>query len=435
MSFARPSSSAKITPTKVRRFSGVSYKSATVLRKSDERGYDVSDSFANDMADLDCYQKGCMTVRDGKRKHMGPFGETIDGLFSFRMSGTVYVALLNSGALSLDAVTRGSVPTGGLPPSDPWAPPESDANGDDTNIDYPNRLIISDQGNDRIILCDIPASDATQGVWTVLTDDGAGDAISSPRHLWYDEDTEMIYLADTGNDRIIATKIDGTGWTTMGASGSGDYQFDYPYGICYDHGGGFVYVGERDNGRVVQTNMAGTHWVENDGTGFSDYRFNSVRGVYFDPSSGYVYAVDDWGVNGPGGSADDTKSRIVKFKIGDTDWTATLKPSDVGDPTDFVQPRSVLYHSDSECLYITDRDNDRIIKTKIDGTGWTVLEGFDQPRGVFYDHTSQAIHCADSAGNRVVRSRMTGEYRVHWFSNGSGTGQVDGARYCYGFRV
>ncbi|MDD3735220.1 MAG: hypothetical protein PHO31_01965, partial [Candidatus Pacebacteria bacterium] len=58
---------------------------------------------------------------------------------------------------------------------------------------------------------------------------------SSPSGIFYDSSSDFIYVADTSNNRIVKTKIDGTGWQTLGgpSSGSGQGQFYSPQGIFY----------------------------------------------------------------------------------------------------------------------------------------------------------------------------------------------------------
>ena len=52
-----------------------------------------------------------------------------------------------------------------------------------------------------------------------------------------------IYVADYGNDRIQKFTPDGTFVTKWGVSGSGDGEFDSPYGIAVDMSGN-VFVSE-----------------------------------------------------------------------------------------------------------------------------------------------------------------------------------------------
>ena len=59
----------------------------------------------------------------------------------------------------------------------------------------------------------------------------------------------FVYVADTLNDRIQVFTSDGTFVKQWGSSGSGDGQFNAPYGIAVD-GSGFVYVADTFNNRV-----------------------------------------------------------------------------------------------------------------------------------------------------------------------------------------
>jgi DNA-binding beta-propeller fold protein YncE len=58
-----------------------------------------------------------------------------------------------------------------------------------------------------------------------------------------------VYVADTGNNRVQVFTTDGAYLTQWGTYGSGDGQFSAPFGVAVD-GGGRVYVTDTDNSRV-----------------------------------------------------------------------------------------------------------------------------------------------------------------------------------------
>jgi len=60
-----------------------------------------------------------------------------------------------------------------------------------------------------------------------------------------------LFVADSGNDRIVVYSVTGSTITAFGSHGSGDGQLWHPVGICFDSHGNF-YVNDAGNGRVVE---------------------------------------------------------------------------------------------------------------------------------------------------------------------------------------
>lgn len=125
---------------------------------------------------------------------------------------------------------------------------------------------------------------------------------------------------------------------------------------------------------------------------------------------------------------DYSNHRIVKTKIDGTGWT-TYGSNGTG-AGQFKSPSGVFYDSSSEYLYIADGNNHRLVKTKIDGTGWTTYGSsgsgtgqFNYPRGIFYDSSSDYIYVADSSNARLVKTKIDGTGWTIYGSSGSGTGQ------------
>ena len=67
-----------------------------------------------------------------------------------------------------------------------------------------------------------------------LGGDHSTGKVNRPNGVDYDSSSGYIYIADSENNRIVKTKIDGTGWTTFGSEGSGAGEFSRPVGIHYD---------------------------------------------------------------------------------------------------------------------------------------------------------------------------------------------------------
>jgi len=223
---------------------------------------------------------------------------------------------------------------------------------------------------------------------------------------------QFIYIADT-NGRIVKTQIDGSGWTTYGESGRGVGEFAFPQGLHYDASTGFIYVGDQTDAsgedRIVKTKIDGTGWATYGENGSGVGQFRTPSAVSFDSDTGFIYI------------ADEVNDRIVKTKIDGTGWTSYgTSGAGVGN---FENPAGIDYDASTGFIYVGDTRNDRIVKTKIDGSGWTTLGGFDRLEGVHYDPASGFIYVADTHNNRIVKTKIDGSGWTTYGTIGTGTGQ------------
>jgi parallel beta-helix repeat protein len=269
-----------------------------------------------------------------------------------------------------------------------------------TDILGNQRVDVPGVGND----CETPPADIGAYEfkwWTTLRRE-----FSQPFGIHYDNTPGegYIYVTD-GDQRVVKTKIDGTGWTTYGTYGDDEGEFCWPLGIYYDSDSEYIYVADGGNDRIVKMKVDGTEiteWtpLDKDPENPSD-TFAYPFDIYYDSDSEYIYV------------ADTDNHRIVKTKIDGTGWT-TLGG--------FSYPESIYYDSASEYIYVADTNNNRIVKTKIDGTGWTTLGGFSYPEGIYYDSASEYIYVADADKNSIVKTNIEA---TEWYEYGA-YGDEDG---------
>ncbi len=265
-------------------------------------------------------------------------------------------------------------------------------------------LYIADNFNHRIVKTKINGDG-----WTTYGASGTGAGqFSFPSAISYDNTTGYIYVADRANDRIVKTKIDGSGWTFWGTQGLGINEFSDPYGIHYDKDTEFIYVGDTNNHRLVKTQINGNGWqtygTEGNGTG----QFDLLMGVDFDNSSGmgYVYI------------SDYNNHRMVKTNMTDFGWTTLGDTDNPGNGTgQFNWPIGIDFDNSTgtEWIYVGDQQNHRIVKTQMNDSGWMTLGGpisgngvgkFGSPRGIKYDDRTGYIYVADTQNHRIVRTKM-----------------------------
>lgn len=274
-------------------------------------------------------------------------------------------------------------------------------------------IYMTDEFNYRIIKTKIDGTG-----WTSFGVEGAGiGQFDLPSGIFYDAETDYIYVADNGNSRIVKTKIDGTGWTTYGTAGSGVGQFSGPTGVYYDHSSGYLYIADETGNRIVKTKIDGTGWttyggVQGNGVG----QFYYPHGITMDPATGYLYI------------SDSNNNRIVKTKFDGTGW-ATLGNYSEG-VGGFYRPYGIIYDPATDYIYVADWSRSQIVRTKIDGTGWATYgvkwggsvgdssaKGmFYDPEGLSFDPNTGYIYVADEDNERLVKTKMDGTGWVTYYS-------------------
>ena len=249
---------------------------------------------------------------------------------------------------------------------------------------------------------------------------------SYPSDVFYDSASEYLYIADTYNNRIVKTKINGDGWTVLDLTGLSLG----PWGIYYDSASEYIYftdqsiVAEGYSAGIVKTKIDGTGWVAYTGPTSSEFSINANGGgIWYDSASEYIYV------------ANGANDNVVKTKIDGTGFaTYGTGGSGVGQ---FNKVQDVQYDSSTEYLHIVDDTNHRIVKTKFDGTGWTTygttgtgVGNFKNPKRLFFDSATGYIRVSDYRNDRIVMTKIDG---TGWDTISGGFGEVWGLHYNSGY--
>ena len=259
-------------------------------------------------------------------------------------------------------------------------------------------VYVSDSLRNRIIKTKMDGSG-----WSTLGVLGDGERqFKGPRGIYYDSASGYVYVTDTGNHRIVRTKMDGSGWEALGAKGNGDGQFYYPRGIWYDPASEYVFVPDTGNHRVVRTKMDGSGWQTLGTEGRAEKQFLTPRGVQYDAGSGLLYV------------ADTGNDRIVRCAWDGSGWTTLGKHG--REAKEFREPRSLYYDAATGELYVADHGNNLIIESKMDGSDWKTYGSFGNgvgnfyfPRGISLDPATETAYVADTFNDRIVATKMDGE--------------------------
>lgn len=212
--------------------------------------------------------------------------------------------------------------------------------------------------------------------------------------IFYDPVSTYLYIANSNSGQIVKCYYDGSSWQTLGG-------FSFPTSVFVDTASGMMYVSNSSGHNIIKTaDFSTTGW-----TAYGSYYNNLMKfgggagsgyddnpGVSYDPSTGYLYI------------ADNPRCRIIKTKMDGTGWQAYgTCGSGVGQ---FKYPSGVFYDSSSGYIYVGDRGNSRLVKTKIDGTGWTALNVSEGFMGIFYDSATDYIYYTDY--NYLKKTKIDG---------------------------
>lgn len=220
--------------------------------------------------------------------------------------------------------------------------------------------------------------------------------------------------------------------------------FNRPVKVTVDNTNGYIYVGDRDNHRIARyslpgqleetlgsylgNNVAGWHNNAAISAGTGDNQFNQPYGIGVD-SNGFLYI------------ADGTNHRIKKYQTdgtyigciggGDDDFSTGCTSSAGSGDAYFYTPTDIVVGSDGT-LYITDTSNHRVQRFGSDGsfmgwigqgstTGWNTSghhapgsgkqEGaFSSPYGVELD-PDENLYIAEYGNHRVSKWNKEGVYQ------------------------
>ncbi|MCE2507600.1 MAG: fibronectin type III domain-containing protein, partial [Nitrosopumilaceae archaeon] len=256
------------------------------------------------------------------------------------------------------------------------------------------------------------------------------DDFKNPTNMVIDNSEEMLYVSDSGNDRIIVFElVDGTTCPNgtvesvdgvcfvkkFGSAGSGDGKFDDPTGLAFDSTNNLLYIADTDNNRIqvfqiteedtcpngTKKIVDGVCFIEEFGsTGTSDGKFDSPMGIALDTTNDLLFV------------ADSDNDRIQAFRL-DIEAQATV-PNKPENPEALpVSPTSiVVLWEEPELADNVPEISGYKIEYKISGENFAVIQedtkniltsfihqGLDSKETYFY-----RIYAINSEGTSSVSS-------------------------------
>src|SRR5665213_376451 len=143
-------------------------------------------------------------------------------------------------------------------------------------------LYIADTGNNRVVVWN-PDTNAIKiyGSFGSKADWRNPPQFQQPCGILFYTTTNQIYVGDTGNNRVVVLDQDGMAVTTWGTQGTDNSQFNQPRTIARDHFGN-VWVLDSGNSRVQIFSPMGEFKSVWGSFGTGDYLLNNPLGMAID---------------------------------------------------------------------------------------------------------------------------------------------------------
>ena len=231
------------------------------------------------------------------------------------------------------------------------------------------------------------------------------------------DDDETIYVADTGNHRIVEwTKGAAKGKVVAGGNGKGNRndQLSSPKNVVLDRQNNCLIICDSGNKRVVR-------WYHRRDL-HGEILLSNIEcyGVALD-HDGYLY-VSDIG-----------NHQIVRCQIADKVSTVVAGGHGKGNRLDQLGLPYYIFVDQDRSIYVSDAANHRVMKwikgakegilVAGDQEPGNSLTQFDCPRGIVVDH-SGAVYIADDNNHRIMRWSQ-GSKQGSVVAGGNGKGKKD----------
>ena|SRR5579885_2511120 len=219
--------------------------------------------------------------------------------------------------------------------------------------------------------------------------------------------TGDIFVADQGNDRIAVFDNMGNFLFSFGIHGSGNGQFNKPFGIAFDSSGN-IYVVDTGNNRVEKFDSTGNFILSFGSIGTGGGLFEQPLGIAIG-NSGNIFV------------ADTNNHRISKFS------SSGSYIQSFGSGT-LSKPSGVVFNAAGN-FYVSDRGNNVVYEFNstigsLIGTFPNSNSGgitFSIPYGIGFDFPGN-LHVVDSGHSRVVVLSSTGQNIAQFGFPGSENG-------------
>ena len=325
-------------------------------------------------------------------------------------------------------------------------------------------LYVADTENNRIQIFELTdGDDCPSGTDQIINDQvcfvdefgssGSGDGdFDEPTGLAYDEDNDLLYVADTENNRIQVFEIvsgntcpSGTDEIIngvcfveeFGSSGSSDGRFNSPSGLAVDEDNGILYVADTDNHRIQMLSVTGN-------SGSDSLSFFEEFGTRGSGSTNFDMPTDlAVGNNEQLYVADSDNNRIKIYELTGGDRCSSGNDEIIDDEVcydesfgssgdddgEFDVPTDLAVSKDNGDVYVVDSDNNRVQRFQSDGDYDNLEFGSSNsnaddylgtPSAIAIDKKSDYIYVADSTTDSISVFDDDGNFKFNFEDDDSG---------------
>lgn len=247
--------------------------------------------------------------------------------------------------------------------------------------------------------------------------------LSGPSGLIYNPINGLLYVSETGNDRIQAFTTSGTYQFSFASLGSGNGQLSNPFGLAVDSVGN-VYVADTGNSRISKFDSTGL-WLRHIAVGATSpyaVAVDKADNVWLTSGTGDIYAYNSQGgyegyyYGAYGAPALSTEGYFQGIR-----GIAVTPPLNVG--PFFGAPAIIVADGASQQV--------QLFAYSAQATAHPSITSIPTPGsytgGVAFD-TQENIYVTSYNANQVYKYDRFGAYLGQWGSTGAGNGQFSGAQ-------
>jgi sugar lactone lactonase YvrE len=234
-----------------------------------------------------------------------------------------------------------------------------------------------------------------------ITIAGGNEAGNGLNQLFYPssicvDDDQTIYIADLGNDRIVAWRIGSkNGQVVAGGNGEGNRtdQLKYPADVIVDKVNDSLIICDFGNRRVVRWSR------QNNTSGEAIISDIDCSRLTMD-KNGSLYV------------SDGKKNEVRRWKIGESSGTIVAGGNGQGDYLNQLNSPRYIFVDEDYSVYVSDHSNHRVMKWMKDAKEGIIVAGgkgegnsltqLSYPYGVIVDHLGD-VYVADFGNDRVMR--------------------------------
>jgi DNA-binding beta-propeller fold protein YncE len=264
------------------------------------------------------------------------------------------------------------------------------------------------------------APSTTQQVYSLVSSwgirgTGAGQLLE-PADISIDGNSNAIYVADKGNNRIQKFDSKGNSLQSWGTFGSSSGQFNAPGDVVVDSANGYVFIADIGNNRIEKFNLNGTFISAWGSAGRGYGQFNHPGDIAVASQKGLIFVTDIG------------NHRIQKFDVNGTFISSWGAPGSGNGQLE--RPAGIAYDEVNGIIYVADTNNNRIQKFDINGTfidkwgSFGVGNGeFDNPASLAVEPVSSHVFVADTGNKRIQELDRNGNFVAVWGTKGVAPGQ------------